>query len=122
MFAGELARRLRNAGSSVTSIVANPGMTTTPMHGHLHSPAERLMMHTMSALLARPVDEGARNVLYAMAAEHVPELALIGPSRRKTDQRIHFSPLTTAALDELTAAKLWATSEDLTGRAFGAAP
>lgn len=76
----------------------------------------------MSALLARPVGEGAKNVLFAMGAPEVPELSLIGPSRRKRDQRIHFSPLTTAALDKLTAGKLWATSEELTGGAFGTAP
>ena len=44
LFGLELERRLRGAGSPVSSLLAHPRMATTPMHQHRRSASQRLLM------------------------------------------------------------------------------
>lgn len=118
LFGTELDRRLRDADSGVRSLVAHPGMASTPMHQHVRSVGQRALMRVMSALLSRTAEQGAAPILYATAAPGAPTGLFIGPSARKSDLRVHFDALRPPADDLDLAARLWQVSEDITGVRF----
>jgi NAD(P)-dependent dehydrogenase (short-subunit alcohol dehydrogenase family) len=119
MFALELDRRLRAAGSSVKSIPAHPGYAATNLQSAAVPTADRLVMVVTNALLAQSADQGALPPLYAATVPGLEGGVYIGPDGLG-ELRGHPHPVSPnrAARDEAVAARLWEVSEELTGVAF----
>jgi len=126
MFVLELDRRLRGAGLDVISVGAHPGFAATnlqfagPRSGGATLMARGISLATK--LFAQPANEGARPVLYAATAPGVQGGQYFGPDG-KGERRGHHPKLvefSAAAHDQAAAARLWATSEQLTGVTFEA--
>jgi NAD(P)-dependent dehydrogenase (short-subunit alcohol dehydrogenase family) len=119
MFALELDRRLRAAGSTVKSLAAHPGYAATNLQSAAVPTIDRLVMGVTNALMAQSADRGALPPLYA-ATEPGLEGGLYtgpdGPGEFRGSPR-PVSP-NRAARDEVVAARLWAVSEELTGVRF----
>jgi NAD(P)-dependent dehydrogenase (short-subunit alcohol dehydrogenase family) len=119
LFALELDRRLRAAGSTVKSLAAHPGYAATHLQSAAVPTLDRLVMVVTNALLAQSADRGALPTLYA-ATEPGLEGGLYagpdGPGEFRGSPRL-VSP-NRAARDESVAARLWAVSEELTGVRF----
>lgn len=115
VFAVELDRRLRTAGSGVRSVAAHPGVAATPMQQQAGSPLEWLAGRLLGAALSRSAEAGAIPLLYAATAPTVPSDRFLGPSLRKRDRRVHADALVGAATDADLAVRLWSVSEQATG-------
>jgi NAD(P)-dependent dehydrogenase (short-subunit alcohol dehydrogenase family) len=123
LFALELDRRLRAAGSSVRSISAHPGYSATNLQSAAAPAADRLVMKVTNALLAQSGDMGALPQLYAATAPDVEGGTLIAPDGFR-EQRGHpevVRPRNKEADDEAIARRLWDVSEELTGVRYGLA-
>lgn len=121
LIATELERRLRATGSRVTSVLAHPGMATTPMHDAQSGPLGKLWMGIMHATISRDAAEGALPLLYAATADEPEAMRFIGFHLRRGDKRIWFDDIAPDA-DEASAADLWSAVEDVLGRRRGHAP
>jgi NAD(P)-dependent dehydrogenase (short-subunit alcohol dehydrogenase family) len=119
LFALELDRRLRAAGSTVKSLAAHPGYAATNLQSAAVPTADRLVMVVTNALLAQSADRGALPPLYAATEPGLEGGLYIGPDGpgefRGSPRPV--SP-NRAARDEAVAARLWAVSEELTGVRF----
>jgi NAD(P)-dependent dehydrogenase (short-subunit alcohol dehydrogenase family) len=115
LFGLELERRLRAVGSPVRSLIAHPGMATTPLHQRTNSAAERLLAKTMTLLFARPAEQGVLPILYATTDPGAAPGVFIGPTGPKQHAKITLDDFAVPATDEQLAARLWGVSEDLTG-------
>lgn len=126
VFAFELDRRLRKAGSSIKSVAAHPGYSATNIvFGDLtgRGSAWRRLWHWMAslgnALLAQPAAMGALPTLYAAAAPGAQGGDYIGPGGfiqfRGHPVRVKHHP---RAASTETAARLWSISEQMTGVHF----
>jgi NAD(P)-dependent dehydrogenase (short-subunit alcohol dehydrogenase family) len=118
MFALELERRLRAAGSTLISVAAHPGYAATNLQSAGPPLLDRLVMTVSNQLIAQSAEMGALPTLYAATAP-VEGGAFIGPDgigeQRGYPARV--SP-TRAARDEDAARRLWEISEELTGVRF----
>ena len=119
LFALELDRRLRAAGSAVKSLAAHPGYAATNLQSAAVPTVDRLVMVVTNALLAQSADRGALPPLYAATEPGLEGGLYIGPDGpgefRGSPRPV--SP-NRAARDESVAARLWAVSEELTGVRF----
>ena len=70
MFALELERRLRLAGSDVISVAAHPGYAATDLQSHTESMQDRVMA-VGNRILAQSADMGALPALYAATMPQV---------------------------------------------------
>jgi len=122
LFATELDRRLRAAGSSVRSFAAHPGVADTPMQQQARGRAERTVARLMTQAIGRSARAGAIPLLYAATAPDAPTGVFLGPSLRKHDLRVHAALLVPPADDRALAGRLWAASEAATGVRFLSAP
>ena len=117
MFAYELQRRLRNAGSTTLSVAAHPGVSATNLFKHLPKIA-RLFSPLMS-IMFQSAKDGAQPVLYAALGADINGGDYIGP---KSMGEMRGSPVKVrsnlASRDEAVAARLWSLSEKLTGVQF----
>ena len=123
IFALELNRRLRAAGSSVLSIAAHPGYSATNLQSAAAPLADRLVMKVTNALVAQSGDRGALPQLYAATEPTLVGGELIVPDGFH-EQRGHPKigrPRNRQAYDEDIARRLWEVSEELTGVRFGLA-
>jgi NAD(P)-dependent dehydrogenase (short-subunit alcohol dehydrogenase family) len=119
MFALELDRRLRAAGSSVKSLAAHPGYAATNLQSAAVPTPDRLVMAVTNALLAQSAERGALPSLYAATKPGLEGGTYVGPDgvgELRGHPRV-VSP-TRAARDEVVAARLWEVSEQLTGVSF----
>jgi NAD(P)-dependent dehydrogenase (short-subunit alcohol dehydrogenase family) len=118
VFAYELDRRLRAAGSRVRSVAAHPGYAATDLQSHTESFRDRIM-GLGNWLLAQTADQGALPTVYAATAPEVVGGGYYGPDglgeMRGHPTRVGSSKL---SKDTETAAALWARAEALTGVAF----
>ncbi|WP_213454627.1 SDR family NAD(P)-dependent oxidoreductase [Rhizomonospora bruguierae] len=114
LFALELDRRLRAAGSPVRSLLAHPGMARTDLDRDA-PPLTRAAGTLMGLLLRRPIDEAVAPILYAATEAAAPTGRHIGPGRPLRQARPTFEALTGAATDPDLAARLWVRSAQLTG-------
>ncbi|MFF3852907.1 oxidoreductase [Micromonospora sp. NPDC002575] len=110
LFALELDRRLRAAGSPVRSLVAHPGVAKTDLERD-SPPLIRAVGTVLKLFLSRPVDDAVTPILYAATEPAAPTGRHIGPGRAHPA----FETLTGAATDAGLAARLWARSVQLTG-------
>ncbi len=119
LFAFELDRRLRAAGSAIRSVAAHPGYAATNLQFAGPPKLDRMFMTVTNRLLAQSAEMGALPILYAATYPGLNGGMYIGPGGF-FEQRGHPKPVGTspAARDEQAAGKLWAVSEELTGVRF----
>jgi NAD(P)-dependent dehydrogenase (short-subunit alcohol dehydrogenase family) len=119
LFALELDRRLRAAGSSVKSLAAHPGYAATNLQ-HAGPPGlDSIVMRVTNRLVAQSEEMGALPQLYAATAPGLEGGTYVGPDG-PGEQRGHpkvVSP-NRAARDEEVARRLWEVSEEMTGVRF----
>lgn len=116
LFALELDRRLRAAGSPIRSLVAHPGYAATRLQRSGPTGVLELFLRLGNRFLAQPAAMGALSQLYAATAPGVQGGQFIGPDGRN-EKRGHptvVRPVATA-LDADPARRLWLLSEQLTG-------
>jgi NAD(P)-dependent dehydrogenase (short-subunit alcohol dehydrogenase family) len=116
MFALELDRRLRAAGSEIKSVAAHPGWAATNLQTAAPPLFDRLIGQLGNVIWAQSAEMGALPLLYAATHPDVQGGDYVGPDGIG-EQRGHpklVSP-TRAARDEAAARRLWAACEQLTG-------
>jgi NAD(P)-dependent dehydrogenase (short-subunit alcohol dehydrogenase family) len=119
MFALELDRRLRAAGSEVKSVAAHPGYSATNLQSAAAPPLDRLMMQAANPFLAQGADRGALPTLYAATFPGLAGGSYVGPDGfGELRGHPHLVTPSRAARDEDVAARLWSVSEELTGVRF----
>ncbi len=119
LFAFELDRRLRAAGSSVRSMAAHPGYAATNLQSAAAPTLDRLLMSVANRLMAQSAEMGALTTLYAAAYPGLLGGVYIGPDgfleQRGYPKQVAAKP---TACDQDVARKLWDVSEELTGVHF----
>jgi NAD(P)-dependent dehydrogenase (short-subunit alcohol dehydrogenase family) len=119
LFAFELDRRLRAAGSKVKSVAAHPGYAATNLQSAAAPQPDRLFMAVTNRVLAQGAEMGALPLLYAATYPGLEGGTYIGPDGL-FEQRGYPKPVgaSSAARDAEAARKLWEASEGLTGVLF----
>lgn len=119
VFGWELHRRLTAADSSVRSLLAHPGYTSTNLQTSAPVGMVKVLFGRILAPLAQPPVQGALPQLYAATAPEVKGGEFIGPDGfaelRGGPTRVQSS---TAAADPETGRRLWELSEQLTDVRF----
>ncbi len=119
LFARELDRRLRAAGSTVSSLAAHPGYSATNLQSAAPPALDRWAMAVANHLFAQSAEMGALPELYAATRPNLDGGLFIGPDGFE-EQRGYpkvVSPIR-AGRDAATAERLWAVSEELTGVSY----
>ena len=115
IFALELDRRLRAAGSTVKSLAAHPGYAATNLQTAAPPAFDRLVMALTNIFMAQSAATGALSLLYAATAPGLDGGSYAGPDGLGEFRgHPHLVTPAHAARDESTAARLWAVSEELT--------
>jgi NAD(P)-dependent dehydrogenase (short-subunit alcohol dehydrogenase family) len=119
MFAYELDRRLRRAGSAVRSVAAHPGYAATELQSGTESPGERIMA-LGNRLIAQSAERGALPLVYAATMPDVLGGGYWGPAglAELTGHPTRVSS-SRSSRNTGTAARLWTLAEELTGVSFG---
>jgi NAD(P)-dependent dehydrogenase (short-subunit alcohol dehydrogenase family) len=119
LFAFELKRRLRAAGSPIKSMAAHPGYAATELQTNAAPRFDTLLMSVGNRVLAQSADMGALPSLYAATYPGLESGLFIGPDGIG-GQRGHPEPVGCApqARSRETARRLWEASEELTGVSF----
>jgi NAD(P)-dependent dehydrogenase (short-subunit alcohol dehydrogenase family) len=120
LFALELDRRLRAAGSRVSSLAAHPGYSATNLQSAAAPALDRAVMVVTNFLLAQSAEMGTLPVLYAATRPNLDGGLFIGPDGFE-EQRGHPKVVrpVRAGRDEGSARRLWEVSEELTGVRYG---
>jgi NAD(P)-dependent dehydrogenase (short-subunit alcohol dehydrogenase family) len=117
LFAYELHRRLRAAGSTVLSLCAHPGTARTNL-GRKELGALSIL-YSLVRLFEQSAEDGALPMLYAATSPNVESGEYYGPSGwrelRGYPKRVESSE---ASHDEEVARRLWEISSELTGVRF----
>jgi NAD(P)-dependent dehydrogenase (short-subunit alcohol dehydrogenase family) len=116
LFAFELDRRLRAAGSTVESMAAHPGYAETNLQFAAPPLADRIVMRLSNVVIAQSEEMGALPILFAATEPGLPGGTFVGPDGIG-EQRGHPKPVGSsgAARDEGVAKRLWEVSEEMTG-------
>jgi NAD(P)-dependent dehydrogenase (short-subunit alcohol dehydrogenase family) len=119
LFALELERRLRAAGSSIKSMAAHPGYAATNLQFAGPPLLDQLAMRIGNAVIAQSEEMGALPTLYAATEPGLAGGTYAGPDGIG-EQRGHPKPVSPnrAARDEDVARRLWEVSEQMTGVSF----
>jgi len=119
VFAIELDRRLRAAGSPILSVIAHPGYSATNLQSTGPTGAAAFAMKISNAVVAQKPERGALPQLYAATAPGVEGGQFFGPSgfqeMRGDVTEVQAVP---EAHDPEIGRRLWAVSEELTGVSF----
>jgi NAD(P)-dependent dehydrogenase (short-subunit alcohol dehydrogenase family) len=120
LFALELDRRLRAAGSTVSSLAAHPGYSATNLQSAAAPALDRAVMAVTNFLLAQSAEMGTLPVLYAATRPNLDGGLFIGPDGFE-EQRGHPKVVrpVRAGRDESSARRLWEVSEELAGVRYG---
>jgi len=119
LFALELHRRLRAAGSSVKSVAAHPGYAATNLQTAAPPMLDRIVMRFTNLLLSQSADAGALPVLFAATQPGLQSGAYVGPDGPGEFRgHPHVTTPARGARDEAAATRLWEVSEELTGVSF----
>lgn len=115
LFALELERRLRAAGSTVSSLAAHPGYAATNLQSAAPPAFDRAVMVVTNRLFAQSPEMGALPPLYAATRPNLDGGLFIGPDgfQEHGGHPTLVRPAR-AARDEETAKRLWSVSEELT--------
>src|SRR5918992_1294122 len=116
LFALELDRRLRAAGSSIKSLAAHPGYAATNLQFAAPPLFDRVVMAVSNRVIAQSDDMGALPSLYAATEPGGEGGTFVGPDGF-LEQRGHPKPVSpsAAARDREVARRLWKVSEQMTG-------
>ena len=116
MFAFELDRRLKEAGSSAISIGAHPGYSNTALQSTGPAGFLNFIYKITNPLMAQPPEIGAHPTVLAAAANEAKRSAFYGP-QKLMEFRGPAGDATVAAhaLDKDAWKRLWDMSEDLVG-------
>jgi NAD(P)-dependent dehydrogenase (short-subunit alcohol dehydrogenase family) len=116
LFARELDRRLREAGSTVSSLAAHPGYAATNLQTAAPPRRDRAVFAVTNRLFGQSAAKGALPELYAATRPNLDGGLLIGPDGFD-EQRGHPQVVGPArrGRDGAAAAQLWKLSEELTG-------
>jgi NAD(P)-dependent dehydrogenase (short-subunit alcohol dehydrogenase family) len=119
LFAGELDRRLRAAGSKLKSLAAHPGYSDTNLQTAAPPALDRAVFAVTNRLLAQSPAMGALPQLYAATRPDLDGGLFIGPDGFE-EQRGHPKVVrpVKAGRDEEVAGRLWSVSEELTGVSY----
>jgi NAD(P)-dependent dehydrogenase (short-subunit alcohol dehydrogenase family) len=119
LFALELDRRLRAAGSATKSLAAHPGYAKTNLQTTGPRAIDQLLMFVPDRVMAQSDETGALPVLYAATEPGLASGTYVGPDGF-AEQRGHPNVVepSAAARDRETARRLWEVSEQLTGARF----
>lgn len=129
MFALELDRRARAAGSSMLSVAAHPGVARTPIAAGWESENRRRLVDRFELIgyraymrvFGQSAAEGARPIVHAASAPGVRAGGYYGPTGFHQASGPPGEVATSrGARDEASAARLWDASVVLTGVAFDA--
>jgi NAD(P)-dependent dehydrogenase (short-subunit alcohol dehydrogenase family) len=116
VFAVELDRRLRAAGSPLISVFAHPGYAATNLQSTGPTGALKAVLAISNRLVAQRPERGALPTLYAATAQGVEGGEYYGPDGigelRGFPKRVEAIP---AAYDAEVGLRLWQASEELTG-------
>jgi len=116
MFALELDRRLRAAGSTVKSLASHPGWSATNLQTSGPPRLDAIFMAPVNRFYAQNAEMGALPTLFAATEPRLEGGLYIGPDgvgeMRGHPTRV--SP-SRAARDESVARMLWEVSEEMTG-------
>lgn len=116
MFALELHRRLRAAGSSVSSVACHPGYSATELQTSGPTGVLNATYKVLNAVFAQPAVKGAIPTVLAAAGEEAESGGYYGPRAfggvRGPVGNAHIAR---KALEEEAAARLWQVSEELVG-------
>jgi NAD(P)-dependent dehydrogenase (short-subunit alcohol dehydrogenase family) len=122
LFAVELQRRLRAAGSPVRALNAHPGWARSNLFAGAERSRKLWLMRRIDSVIAQSAEQGALPTLYAATAD-VPGGSYVGPGgflRLRGHPRI--ADASPATKDGRTAAALWDLSERMTGIRYEFAP
>ena len=116
MFALELDRRARAAGSRILSVAAHPGVSTTGFVAATGMPTIVVTLSRMAiGVLGQDAASGALPGLYASTMPDVRGGQYWGPDGfQEVRGSPHLGSISPQALDRQTAARLWSVSEELT--------
>ena len=113
LFTNELQRRLEAAGHSALSVAAHPGWTATDLQRHTG------LVNALNGFFAMLSDQGALPTLFAATAPDVSGGGFYGPDGFFNMRGYPTEVRAAARAHDLdTAARLWETSEQLTGVRF----
>ncbi len=121
VFGLELDRRLRVAGSPVTSVIAHPGLSSSNLTPRAweHRPRTGRIAARIGLLATQPAERGALPQLYAATAPDVRGGQFFGPAGfreiRGDVTEVRPSP---EAADPTVGRRLWTASEGLTGVSY----
>src|SRR4029077_17059211 len=119
MFALELDRRLRAAGSLLKSVAAHPGYAATNLQTAAPPVLDALVMRVANLFVAQSADMVALPLLYAATEPGLEGGAYVGPDGLGEFRgHPHLATPPSAARDENVAKRLWGVSEELTGVRF----
>ncbi|WP_293305394.1 SDR family NAD(P)-dependent oxidoreductase [Mycolicibacterium sp.] len=114
----ELDRRLRAAGSAVSTYLTHPGWVASNLSNVSDGPVMATfhkVVHAAANLLANDIDAGAAPTLYCIA-EPIPPGSYVGiDSKRGLKGQPTLSGRSAAACDYQDAARLWSFAEKETG-------
>lgn len=114
LFARELDRRLRAAGSSVASMAAHPGYAATNLQAAGPPAYERPILALANLLLAQSAEMGALSQLYAATRPYLDGGLFVGPDG--FDEQRGYPKIVAPVKrgqDQATAERLWSVSEHL---------
>ena len=119
LFALELDRRLRAAGSTVKSLAAHPGYAATNLQFAGPPAVDAAAMRVLNRLFAQDEEMGALPSLYAATEPGLEGGTFVGPDGflEQGGHPKRVSP-NSAARDEEVARRLWEVSEEMTGVRF----
>jgi NAD(P)-dependent dehydrogenase (short-subunit alcohol dehydrogenase family) len=119
LFAYELDRRLRAAGSPIKSVAAHPGYSATNLQFAAPPLIDRIFMTVSNKVIAQSAAMGALPQLYAATYPGLEGGTFVGPDGIG-EQRGHPKLVSSsgASRDQKTARRLWEVSEELTGITF----
>ena len=119
LFTRELARRARAARLPLLAVAAHPGWAATNLqfaNAGSRTGVGRVVTRMLNSVIGQPPEDGALPILYAATADGVAGGDYVGPDgfleQRGGPALVGRSA---AARDDVTARRLWARSEELTG-------
>ncbi|MGL5850310.1 MAG: oxidoreductase [Phycicoccus sp.] len=114
LFTRELDRRLRAAGASVIAVAAHPGGSRTDLGTEGSGVTNRLMSHVVP-IMTQSAETGARPMLRALTDPGLTGGELVGPRFVVRGHTPRVETPSRRARDDAAAARLWATSIELSG-------
>lgn len=123
LFARELDRRLRAAGSPVASLAAHPGYAATNLQSAAPPAFDRAVFAVTNRLLAQSPEMGALPELYAATRPNLDGGLFVGPDG--FDEQRGYPKVVAPnrrGRDTAAAERLWRVSEELTGVEYDFGP